>query len=118
GNLDMNGATTTARTSTVAMNGSSKTITGGGASLNNLKISGDTTLQTTDLTAAGTLTVDASKTLTINASRTLSNTGSSDAAISGTVTGAGTLRFTDTSGGPGTTGTLSSVVRYDATAAN
>jgi len=70
-------------------------------------------------TVAGLLTVDASDSLSINSSITLSNTGSSDVAGTGTISGAGTLRFTNASGGAGTTlTTLSSIVRYDASAGN
>lgn len=67
-------------------------------------------------TVAGTLTVEAFSTLIINSGRTVTHTGSSFSLVTNaTITGAGKMTFTDTSSGPGTSGTLSSWVRYDAT---
>lgn len=123
GNLSFAGGTITAGTSTILMNGTGgKTLTGGSASIYALTIdptsAGTITLQTSSLTATNQLTVATGDTLSISSGITLTNTFSTNISLSGTISGAGTLRFTDTSGGAGTTGTLSSVVRYDATSAN
>lgn len=99
----------------VSMAGGSQTIDGGGKTLSTLSIWGSATLQNSDLTVAN-LNINGT-TLTLNSGRILTHTGATFTS-SGTITGAGTLRFTDTSSGPGTSGTLSSVVRYDASAAN
>lgn len=119
GNLLLGGSgTPTVTGSTISISGSGKTIDGGGKTLNNLTLDGGgtTTLQNTDLTVSGTLNVTTNDTLSINASRTLTHSGGTftfpDTA---TISGAGTFTFTDASPGPGTTGTLSSVVRFDAT---
>ncbi len=122
GNLNLgSSATLTPGTSTVVMNGASKTIDGGGKTLYNLTISGSTTtLQNTDLTVSNTLNISASQTLSINASRTLTHTGATLTWGNGssTISGSGTLRFTDVSGGPGTSGVLSAITRFDASTAN
>ena len=115
GNLDLTSGTITAGTSTVIMNGATKTVTGGGATLANLTIAGSTTLQTTDLTVSSLLTINASTTLTINASRTLTlsaNSGTS-LTLNGTISGAGTLTYQNTGTTLTTAGTLSSIVRLD-----
>lgn len=119
GNLNLTGGSTTAGTSTVTMTGTSNTITGGTKTLNNLTIdpssAGTITAQTSNFTVAGTLTVAASDTLSLN-SITLTNTGAAEVAGTGVISGAGTLVFTSTSGGPGTTiATYSATVRFDAT---
>lgn len=114
-------ATLTPGTSTVVMNGTTKTIDGGGKTLYAFTVSGSTTtLQNTDLTVSNTLTISASQTLSINASRTLTHTGASLTWGNGssTISGSGTLRFTDASGGPGTGGVVSAITRFDATSAN
>ncbi len=120
GNLTLaSGATLTAGTSTIAMTGASKTIDGGGKSVNNLTISAATTVQTNNVTVAGTLTIAASTTLTIT-SVTLTNSGTSEISwgASSVISGTGTVTFTNTAGGPGTGGTLSTTVRYDASGGN
>lgn len=122
GNLSMAGGTITAGSSTVSMEGTANTITGGDATLNNLTIdpssAGTITLQTSDLTVSGTINVAAGDELAISSGITLTHTGSTFTWGDGssTVSGDGTLRFTNVSGGPGSGGTLSSVVRYDASA--
>ncbi|MBI4033921.1 MAG: hypothetical protein HY378_00015 [Candidatus Brennerbacteria bacterium] len=121
GNLVLGGAgSISAGTTTVTMASTTATIDGGGKTLNNLTIdpssAGTITLQNTDLTVSGTLNVASSDTLSISSGRTLTTQGT--ITLNGTISGAGTLAITDTSGGPGTTGTLSSIVRYDATSAD
>ncbi|MBI5405393.1 MAG: hypothetical protein HY976_04175 [Candidatus Kerfeldbacteria bacterium] len=114
-------ATLTPGASTVVMNGTTKTIDGGGKTLYAFTVSGSTTtLQNTDLTVSNTLTISASQTLAINASRTLTHTGATLTWGNGssTISGSGTLRFTDASGGPGTGGVISAVTRFDATNGN
>jgi len=113
-------ASVTAGSTTVTMTGTSGTLVGGGSTINNLTIdpssAGTVTLQTSNLTVSGLLTVAAGDTLSIASGRTLLNTGSSDVVggDTSTISGAGKLEFTDASGGPGTTiTTLSSVVRFD-----
>jgi len=102
----------------VFMTGTSNTLSANGASFNNLTIdpatAGTITVSGSDATVAGTLTVASGDTLSISSGRTLTHTGSGFS-LSETVSGAGLLTFTDTSGGPGTGGTLSVPVRYDAT---
>lgn len=119
---------TNTQTTTLAATGTGFTITPGTGAMNNLTVSGDAggngtyTLSGADLTVDGALTVNTGDTLTIDTGRILSNTGATNVNNDGTINGAGTLRFTDTSGGPdsdaNSTGTYSSVVRYDATAAD
>lgn len=66
----------------------------------------------------GTLDVDTGDSLSINSSQTVTHTGAT-MTLDGDIVGAGTLRFTDASGGPGAgAGTLSAIVRYDASAGN
>ncbi len=117
-----NAGTFTHNSGTVIMTGTSKNITGGSATtFNNLQISGTTGIDAagSDATVAGTLTVDSSKILTINTGRVVTHTGTTDVANSGTIQGAGTLRFTSSStGGPGTGGAINSIVRFDASGAS
>lgn len=120
GNLLLGGSGTPVVTgSTIQMTGTTKYIDGGNKTLNNLTISGTATLQNTDLTVSGTLQVDASKQISINSGINLTHSGTT-LTLNGTITGAGTLIIKDTSGGPGAAvgSTLSSVVRFDATAGN
>ncbi|MBI5467221.1 MAG: hypothetical protein HY975_03350, partial [Candidatus Kerfeldbacteria bacterium] len=121
GNLSFAGGTITAGTSTITMNGTAgKTITGGGATIYALNIdpssAATVTLQTSDLIVANQLTVATGDTLALS-SATLTNTFSTNASIVGTLSSAGTgkLIFPNGAGGPGTTGTLTARVRYDAT---
>lgn len=107
--------------STIAMTGSGQSIIGGDKTINNLTLDGNGTIDLglSDITIAGTLNVTTNDTLSILTGRTLTHTGGTftfpDTA---TISGAGTLTFTNTSPGPGTTGTLSSGVRFDATNGN
>ncbi len=119
GNVDFTGGTFTGTTgNTVAMIGTSNQLVGAGQTLANLTVNpssaGTITVATSDVTVSGTLTVAADDTLSIDTGRTLTHTGGS-VSLSGTASGAGTLRFTSSSVGPGTGGTLSSIVRFDAT---
>jgi len=121
GNLLLGGAGTPVVTgSTIFMTGSSKTIDGGGKTVSNLTIGAGTTLQNTDLTVSGTLTIAASQTLTLNTGLFLTHTGATLTwgNSASTIDGAGTLRFTDASGGPDTGGTITATTRYDATNGN
>jgi hypothetical protein len=78
-----------------------------------------TTTVVSSMTVTGVLDVDTGDSLNINVSQVVTNTSASNAVIDGNITGAGTLRFTDASGGPGAgAGTLSAIVRYDASAGN
>lgn len=78
-----------------------------------------TTTVVSSMTVTGVLDVDTGDSLSINASQVVTNTSALNAVIDGDIIGAGTLRFTDASGGPGTgVGTLSAIVRYDASAGN
>lgn len=121
GNLLLGGAgTPTVTSSTISMTGSGKTITGGGKTLNNLTLDGGgtTTLQTSDLTVIGILTLAGSKTLTITGVTVTMNATSAEISwgASSVISGTGTLTFTDGAGGPGTGGTLSTAVtRFDVT---
>ncbi len=125
GNVDFSDGTYTATSgNTLTMNGTGgKTIAGNSQSLSNFTIDPSSpatiTAQTNDLTVTGTLSVAAGDTLSIASGITVSHSGGTftfpDTAV---VSGAGTLRFTDTSPGPGATGTLSSVVRFDTSSAD
>ncbi len=119
GDYDNDGTLTTSGLTTFDATSTGFTIQPGSSNFSSLTLSGNGggngtwTLQTSDTTVTGTLTVDAGDTLTIDSGRILSNTGSSDISGTGTINGAGRLRFTHTSGGPGTTATINSIVRYD-----
>ncbi|MFA6098034.1 MAG: helix-turn-helix domain-containing protein [Patescibacteria group bacterium] len=114
GSLTLSG-TVTAGSSNVTMTGTSNTIVGGGNILSTLTINpsstGTITLQTSDLTVSGTLSVAADDTLSIDTSRTV--TAVDTLVINGTISGAGRLTFKGYTF-PGT-GTVSSIVRMDAT---
>jgi hypothetical protein len=122
--LNINGNYTNSGTFT--HNSGTVTLRGGNISgtadtaFNNLTIIESTTPVTVtvngtdDPTVAGTLDVDTGDTLSIGSDRTVTHTGAA-MTLDGTISGAGNMVFTNTSSGPGTTGTLSSAVRYDAT---
>ncbi len=118
GNLLMGGTgTPTVTGSTITLTGTSNTIDGGGKTLNNLTINpataGTITLQNTDLTVSGTLVVETGDTLSLNASRTLTHSGAT-LTLNGTVSGAGQLTYQSSTAFP-TAGTISSILRMDAT---
>jgi len=119
GSWDNNG-TFNGDTSTVTFTGTSETISHNSGTFNNLTIdpatAATTTLQDTSITVVGTLNVAVGDTLSLNTGLALTAQGT--ITLNGTIDGAGTLTITDTSSGPGTTGTLSSITRYDATSAN
>lgn len=116
GNFSMAGGTITAGTSTVTMTGTSNTITGGSQTLNNLTIdpssAGTITLQTTGMTVSGTLNVATGDTLTIT-TVTLTHSGTT-LTLSGTISGTGRLIYKSSTAFP-TGGTISSILRFDAT---
>ncbi len=116
-----NAGTFTHNSGTVTMTGSSKNITGGSATtFNNLTISGTTGVDAagSDATVASQLTVDNTKTLTINSGRTVTLSGTSGTTLSlvGTITGAGRLTYKNNATAFPATGTISSILRMDATA--
>lgn len=121
GNLNMAGATITAGSSTVTMTGTSNTITGGGVTLNNLTIdpssAGTITLQTSDVTVSGTLTIAGGDTLSIDSARTVS-VAAITLNVSSVVSGAGRLTYTGSADFTQTSGTISAIMRFDATANN
>ena len=122
GNLNMAGGAVTATGSTVTMTGTSNSIVGGDNTLVALTIdpssAGTITLQTSNLTVSGTMTVASGDTLSIDAV-SLTHTDTNDVAGTGTISGTGTLIFPSGSGGPGTTlTTVSSAVRFDASGGN
>lgn len=111
-----NNGTLTVGTSTIAYTAtnSSGNITVYPTAYSSLTVSGaETYVVSGDVTVTGALTTGSSGTISINSGKTLTHTGSS-MTNSGTISGSGTLLFTDTSSGPGTSGTISSAVRYDA----
>ncbi|MEK7570088.1 MAG: hypothetical protein AAB515_01420 [Patescibacteria group bacterium] len=122
GNLDFTGGTITAGSSTVQMRGTGKTIVGAGQTLNNLTItpsgSGNVTLQTSDLTVAGTLSITSADDLIVDTSRTLTHTGTT-LTLSGTLSGPGRYTYRSTTAFP-TGGTLASgiILRFDANGGN
>lgn len=116
GSLVLGGSgTITAGTSTIDMTGASKTIDGGGKALNNLTITNSTTLQNTPLTVGGILNVANTKTLTLSANLALSgNSGTTlNLNSTGSVIGAGTLIYRNSVTTVTTSGTISSVFRFD-----
>jgi hypothetical protein len=117
------GTVTTSGTPTVTMRGTGSIGGGSGAiSFYNVTIGDGTTATTTlssDASVSNTLTTGTGSQLSIASSKTLTDSGTSDVSNSGTITGSGTLKFTSaTTGGPGTGGTLSSLVRFDASSAS
>ena len=120
GSVNLTGGAFTAGTSTLIMNGSGKTLTGASQTLKNLKISGNTTLQTSSLiiTSGGTLTVDNGFTLTIT-TVTLTMYDSGTPTINGAVDGTGTLILFDSTCAALTgSGTTSSTVQFRANSTN
>lgn len=110
-------ASVTAGSTTVTMSGASGTIVGGGATINNLTITGaSTTLNTSDLTVAGTLNVNTSKALTISNGLTLTHSGAT-LTLDGTINGPGRLTYRSSSAFP-TGGALGTnlILCFDATA--
>lgn len=110
-------------TSEIYMHGTSGVLEGGGQDLYDVNIDPDSagtiTVQNSDVHVTNDLTVASGDTLSIDTGRTLTNSGPNDVAGTGSITGAGILRFTDTSGGPGSTiSTLSADVTFDASAGN
>ncbi|MDP3964815.1 MAG: hypothetical protein Q8Q20_04150 [bacterium] len=120
GNFSMAGGTITDGTSTVAMTGTSNTIVGGGNTLYNLTIdpsfAGTITLQTSDLTVDQVLTVAVDDALSIDSGRnlTLAKTSGTSLTLNGTVSGSGRLIYSSSDNFP-IGGTLSSVLRFNAT---
>ncbi|MFH1207749.1 MAG: helix-turn-helix domain-containing protein [Patescibacteria group bacterium] len=113
-----NNATINAGSSQLAMYGNG-TIDANNETFTKLLNNGNSntvTIQNTDLTVSN-YEAGLYSDLIIPASRTFSVTGS-EFGLFDTVSGAGTLRFTNTSSGPGTEGTISAIVRYDATGGN
>lgn len=114
GNLNLTGGTITAGSSEITMTSSSASLIGAGQTLNNLTASstGTITLQTSDLTVGGVLTVATSTTLSIDSGRIL--TASSTLSLNGTISGAGRLIYRSSTVFPAN-GTISSILRFDAT---
>ncbi|RJO59457.1 hypothetical protein C4546_02060 [Candidatus Parcubacteria bacterium] len=120
GNLTINSSVTLSHgTNELRMRGTGKTIDAGGATFYDFYLdnSNTVTVSNTGFTASRVLSIGGSAVLSISSGQTVSHTGTIFI-LTGTISGAGTLRFTNTSAGPGTGGTLSSVVRYDASANN
>lgn len=121
GNLSKtNSGSITNTGSTIVMNTAGTTIDSGSFTLilNNLVFthSGTTTIQGTNLLAInGTLEVSTSTTINISSGATI-NVGNTFI-LNGTVNGAGRLIYTSTNVFP-TTGTISSIVRYNAASNN
>jgi hypothetical protein len=116
--LSLTGSITT-NSAPVVMAGSASTVIGGGNTLGNLTVSGGTTtLTTSDLTTSLNVQLLSSGTLSIASGRTFTAQGNVLLNSGTTISGSGTLTMTSTSSGPGTDGTLSSLVRYDATGGN
>lgn len=116
--LALTGSITT-NSAPVVMTGANSTIIGGNNTLGNLTVAdGTTTLTTSNLTTSLNVQLLGSGILSIASGRTLTALGNVLLNSGTTITGSGTLVMTSASSGPGTAGTLSSRVRYDATSGN
>ena len=99
GNVDFTGGTVTCSTSTLVMNGTTKTITGGSNTLYNLQISGTIAASTSDVTVSAVLTIDNTKSFD-GGSRTITLSGSGTPfVVSGTFTcSTSTISYTGAGG--------------------
>ncbi|MFA5051924.1 MAG: hypothetical protein WC544_02570, partial [Patescibacteria group bacterium] len=103
------------------MNGDGTTLDAGGNSFYNFSLHGSNstvTVANTDFTVTHALIVYSTNTLSISSGRTVSDNAAAGGLIQGTVSGAGTLQYSNVSGGPGTAGTINCVVRYNASNGN
>lgn len=120
GDFTNNGGTYTGGTSTVQLVGNGAINGTTDTTFYNLTI-GDSTVGTVtvggsnDVTVTNTLNIDTDDVLSIGSDRTVTHTNAANTTLNGTVSGAGRLVYPNGAGGPGTTGTLSAITRYDAT---
>ncbi|MFH0790625.1 MAG: filamentous hemagglutinin N-terminal domain-containing protein, partial [Candidatus Omnitrophota bacterium] len=119
GNVDFrDGEITVADTSTLKMDGISKTLYGNSLTLENLCISGIIT-SGDNFSVSGTLSVDINKTLIIDTGKIVTMESGSITTINGTITGNGRLNLVDSAGANlSTTGILSSIVRFTTSGAS
>ncbi|MFA6573290.1 MAG: hypothetical protein WCT13_03900 [Patescibacteria group bacterium] len=122
GNWDNNGIYTN-DSNTITFDGSDtdNTIEAGSSAFNNVTFQGEDgaglwTFQTNDASINGTIDVDTSDEVVIATSHSVNWTGSTFT-LDGTISGAGRLAIDSTTILP-TSGTLSSIVRFDGTAGN
>lgn len=117
GNLLFGGTSVPVTTNTtITMTSASATIDGGGDSVNNFNVSstGSITLQNTDLTVAGTLTIPSTATTTINSGRILTIGSGGALTLNGNIFGSGTLAYQPATTFP-SSGSVSSTLRFDVT---
>ncbi|MEK7637481.1 MAG: hypothetical protein AAB402_03825 [Patescibacteria group bacterium] len=112
--LDMTGGAVTNNNFNLIMAGTSTTLKGGGNTIGNLRVEINTTstLTGSDLSLSNQLFVASGATLSLDASRGLTLSGSSFT-LTGTISGTGTLTYQNTVTIFPTTGTISSIVRFD-----
>ncbi len=127
GNVDLTSGSWTASAETLLMNGTANLV-GGGQTIANLTVNGTNTTvtaTTSDITVSGTITIGGAAdsnndTLSIDSGRTVtSGTGGTITFIASgtdTISGSGTLTMQNSN--LDTDGTLSSIVRFDATSGN
>ena len=111
-----NSGTFTHNAGTVLLTGTANTLVPGGTTFNNLTIdpltAGTITQATNNLTAAGTLHMATGDTFSIGSG--LNATSSATLVLNGTISGAGLLAYQSAAAFP-TSGTISSILRFDAT---
>lgn len=112
-----NNGTFNAGTSTVEFSGATSSLDCSGCYFYNLTASGTAVLSVANNFSVGNiLEIATSGTFSVNSGKAV--TATSTVRLNGTASGAGQLIFTDMASGPGTNGTLSVPVRFDATNAN
>jgi hypothetical protein len=116
GTLDLTGSTTTLTNTTIWMRGSTGTIIGAGNAFSTLSIGNGSdiiTVADSDFSVTANLNIlFATDTLSIGAGRTVTLSGT--LTMPGTISGEGRLTYQNAAAFP-TTGTISSILRFDAT---
>ena len=117
GNVDFTNGTVTAGSSTLVMNGLTKTLTGAGQTLNNLQIADNTSVAGSNTAVSGVLTVNDGKTLSISVVGprvvTMNDGSTINLNTTGAIGGGGQLVLVGTAGGAlPIVGTVSSQVQF------
>jgi hypothetical protein len=105
---------TTSGTPTTTLNASGAIGGGSGAvTFYALRVSGGTTTVNSDTTINNTLTVDSTRDLSIASAKTVTTGSAATVSLSGTISGAGRLTYQNSGSTFPTTGTISSILRFD-----